>query len=77
MQKYFQLRARLVTELKKYPHIMDNHQAVVECDHLQYVNLCLSAIELRNNYACVFDIIRKNIDKIVKPKAGNATAHLY
>lgn len=58
-------------------HHQDYRQSVVECDHMQYVSLRLSAIELRNHYATLFDVVFKNIDKILQPKNEGGMQHIY
>ena len=65
---YHKLRAKYVEKVKKHPHIMDYRQAVVERDQQEYLRRKLALNELRSNYACLYDLITKNLDKVTKPK---------
>ena len=65
---YLKLRAKYVEKVKKHPHIMDYRQAVIERDQQEYLRRKLALNELRSNYACLYDLITKNLDKVTKPK---------
>ena len=68
--KYFMFRAKLANRIKKAPYIFDFIKALLEHDQKEYLSLRLSVVDLRNNYAILYDIISKNIEKIKKPR-GN------
>jgi len=70
MNKYFQTRAKLVTKVLRHPNIMDYRQAVMECDEMEYVNLKIGALDLRNNYIIMYDLLHKNLEKITKPRSN-------
>ncbi|CAM9683840.1 unnamed protein product [Heterosigma akashiwo] len=70
MNKYFQTRAKLVTKILRHPNIMDFRQAVLECDEMEYVNLKITALDLRNNYIIMYDLLHKNLERILKPRSS-------
>eukprot|EP01103_Thecamoeba_quadrilineata_P012443 TRINITY_DN3209_c0_g1_i1.p1 TRINITY_DN3209_c0_g1~~TRINITY_DN3209_c0_g1_i1.p1 ORF type:complete len:227 (+),score=53.69 TRINITY_DN3209_c0_g1_i1:76-756(+) len=74
MTKYFITRAKLFSKVKKYPEIEDYLHSVKELDDKEYVNLRLCALDLRNSYAILHDMITKNLDKIKKPRNSNHLA---
>jgi len=69
--KYHVARAKLISKILKYPLIDDYPQSVYEIDMKQYADNRLSSIDLRNNLAIVYDLITKNLDKIVKPRTSH------
>jgi len=62
--KYYIARAKLVTRCFKYPNLADFEVAVSEADQKQYLSNVLSLVDLRNNYALIYDLVIKNIDKL-------------
>ncbi|XP_025101006.1 proteasome activator complex subunit 3-like isoform X1 [Pomacea canaliculata] len=72
LSRYYVTRAKIITKIAKYPHVEDYRQAVRELDEKQIVCLRLTLCEMRNHYASLHDIIHKNMDKIKKPRSGNA-----
>jgi len=74
LSKYFMARAKLVSKVLKYPSIQDYRKGVEELDEKEYVNLKLSCLDLRNNYAILYDMITKNMDKIRTPRGSS---HLH
>jgi len=60
----------------KYPQIEDYRLGVVELDEKEYINMRMCALELRNTYAILYDLIHKNKDKIEKPRSSHH-ASLY
>jgi len=71
LSKYFVARAKLVSKALKYPGIQDYRKSVQELDEKEYVNLKLSCLDLRNNYAILYDMITKNMDKIRTPRTSS------
>lgn len=43
---------------------MDYRQSVVEADSLEFLNLRMAALELRNSYLVAYDLLAKNMDKL-------------
>lgn len=70
-QKYHQLRAKYVEKTLKHPHIDDFRRAIIERDQIEWMSRRNAIIDLRNNYATLFDMITKNLDKVTKPKGDN------
>ncbi|KAL7373165.1 hypothetical protein ABVT39_000371 [Epinephelus coioides] len=74
--KYFSERGDAVAKAAKQSHVGDYRQLVHELDQVQYMELRLVVLEIRNTYAVLFDIITKNYDKIKKPR-GDGKALIY
>ena len=70
-QKYHQIRAKYVEKTLKHPHIDDFRRAIIERDQMEFLSRRSALIDLRNNYATLFDMITKNLDKVTKPKGEN------
>jgi len=77
ISKYYMQRAKLVTKVMKYPNVKDYQLCIWELDEKEYTWLRLTAIDIRNNYAMLYDMIQKNYDRIEKPRQENAHAALY
>eukprot|EP01112_Ceratiomyxa_fruticulosa_P020612 TRINITY_DN707_c0_g1_i1.p1 TRINITY_DN707_c0_g1~~TRINITY_DN707_c0_g1_i1.p1 ORF type:complete len:243 (+),score=37.39 TRINITY_DN707_c0_g1_i1:191-919(+) len=77
ISKYFSSRAKLVTKVLKNPHVLDYRQAVKELDEEEYVTLQLCLLDLRNNYAIMYDMITKNLDKIKTPRRTDHLASIF
>lgn len=75
--KYYIARAKLVTKCFKYPNLADFETAVSEVDQKQYLNTVLSVVDLRNNYALIYDMIIKNMDKLENPRSSEHMSHLF
>jgi hypothetical protein len=45
---------------------MDYRQSVVEADSLEFLNLRMAALELRNSYLVAYDLLFKNQDKLTQ-----------
>lgn len=71
MSKYFATRARLVTKCLKHPDVEDYKRSIEEVDHMQAVNMRMCMLDLRNNYTILFDVLKKNDDRLDAP-ADNA-----
>eukprot|EP01114_Cavostelium_apophysatum_P019206 TRINITY_DN6125_c0_g1_i1.p1 TRINITY_DN6125_c0_g1~~TRINITY_DN6125_c0_g1_i1.p1 ORF type:complete len:249 (+),score=56.87 TRINITY_DN6125_c0_g1_i1:119-865(+) len=71
MTKYFITRAKLVSKVIKYPNVKDYRQSVVELDEKEFINLRLCALDLRNNYAILHDMIVKNLEKLKQPRTSH------
>ncbi|KAK3599413.1 hypothetical protein CHS0354_036429 [Potamilus streckersoni] len=76
ISRYFISRGKLISKVAKYPHIDDYRQCIKELDEQEFMSLRLMCCELRNNYASLYDMIIKNIEKIKKPRSAN-TENLY
>eukprot|EP00126_Sphaerothecum_destruens_P006090 Sdes_comp19208_c0_seq2m10077 len=75
--KYYVTRGKLVSKVLKYPHLDDYVRSVEELDEKELLNLKLCLIDLRNNYAILYDMITKNMEKIKKPRSTNLHNTMY
>lgn len=64
-------RGDLAAKLVRYPGVRDYEEAIREHDRKAVYRLKMHLTDMRNMYAVVFDILKKNIAKISKPKSGN------
>jgi len=71
ISSYHLNRGKVITKIAKYPHVEDFRQTVIEMDEKQALSIRLIALELKNHYAVLHDIIVKNWDKIKKPRNVN------
>lgn len=69
--KYHTVRGKLISKVAKYPHVGDYKQSVIELDEKMFMTARLVALELRNHYTTVHDILTKNLEKIKKPRSNN------
>lgn len=74
--KYFLDRGDAVAKAAKQQHVDDYRQLVHEIDEAQYSEIRVMVMEIRNQYAILYDIINKNFDKIKKPR-GESKALIY
>jgi proteasome activator subunit 3 (PA28 gamma) len=74
--KYLISRGELIKKVVKYPHVEDYHRSVQSLDEKQFVSLRFVALELRNHYTSVHDLLMKNLEKIKKPRS-NQTNSMY
>lgn len=68
---YHSTRGDLAAKLVKFPGVQDYEKAILEHDRKTVYRLKMYLTDIRNMYAVVFDIVKKNIGKISKPKSGN------
>ncbi|XP_056110121.1 proteasome activator complex subunit 1 [Rhinichthys klamathensis goyatoka] len=68
ISKYYSERGDAVAKASKQPHVGDFRQLVHELDQHQYCEFRIVALEIRNTYAMLYDVIIKNFDKIKKPR---------
>ena len=67
----------LCTQLCKYPHIADYAKCIYETDEKQFINMRISCVDLRTNYAVLLDMITKNMDKLRKPRNESNAMHMF
>ena len=63
VKKYY----TLCTKQKEY----EFSSSYIERDQMEWMSRRSAIIDLRNNYATLFDMITKNLDKVTKPKGDN------
>ena len=77
VSKYHFARGKRLTQMRKHANIEDYYNAARDMDEKQFINLCQSVYDLRNNYALLHDKITKNKEKLLKPKGDdNGQKHL-
>ena len=72
--RYFNVRAKIVSKIAKYPLLEDYRRALKEYDEKAFFSFKLMVTELRNMYAVMHDVIIKNYDKLIKPRTSHAHA---
>ncbi|CEO95185.1 Proteasome activator PA28 C-terminal domain-containing protein [Plasmodiophora brassicae] len=76
--KYYATRGKLITKLNKYPNVDDYHRGIAELDEKKHLLLRHCCLDLRNNYAVLFDMITKNKDRLEKPRGlSNHISSMY
>ena len=66
--RYFRDRGKIAENFARHPGVEDFRQALIERDQLEYFTLRLFLQDLRDNYATLHDLIKKNLEKIIAPK---------
>eukprot|EP01126_Amoeba_proteus_P055257 TRINITY_DN6848_c0_g1_i1.p1 TRINITY_DN6848_c0_g1~~TRINITY_DN6848_c0_g1_i1.p1 ORF type:complete len:213 (-),score=31.03 TRINITY_DN6848_c0_g1_i1:135-773(-) len=74
LTKYFVTRAKLVSKCQKYPTVEDYVESVYSLDEKVYIDLHMSTKDLRNNHAILYDMIQKNLEKIMKPRSSHTSS---
>jgi len=74
--RYHISRAKIVSKVAKYPHVMDYRRVIMELDEKEFLSMRLVVSELRNHYAALYDLISKNWEKIIVPRSSN-TDNMY
>ncbi|KAM4049467.1 proteasome activator complex subunit 1 isoform 1-T2 [Anomaloglossus baeobatrachus] len=68
ISKYLSDRGDAVAKASKSPHVGDYRALVQQLDESQYSELRITALEIRNFYATLCDVVIKNYSKIKKPR---------
>jgi len=68
LNRHLAQRAEVVIKCLKYPNVQDYAVALAELDQRQHIVLTHTCIDLRNNYAILFDIVKKNFAHLSNPK---------
>jgi proteasome activator subunit 3 (PA28 gamma) len=50
---------------------------VLEIDEKEFINLKLCCTDLRNNYAILYDMIGKNLERLEKPRPTNHMHQMF
>jgi len=72
--KYLISRGELVKKVAKYPHVDDYRRSVQSLDEKQFVSMRFIALELRNHYTSVHDLLMKNLEKIKRPRSAQTNS---
>ncbi|XP_066460121.1 proteasome activator complex subunit 1 isoform X2 [Eleutherodactylus coqui] len=76
ISKYLSDRGDAVAKASKSPHVGDYRALVHQLDESQYSELRITALEIRNFYATLCDVIIKNYSKIKRPR-GESKRLIY
>ncbi|KAJ1569937.1 hypothetical protein HK096_009312, partial [Nowakowskiella sp. JEL0078] len=68
INKYHTSRAKIAAKILKYPGIADFKNSINELDEVQWLNLRLTCDDIAQSYAVLYDRIKKNWDRIEKPR---------
>lgn len=74
LRHYFSSRAHLVAKSLRYPGVEDYSRSVVETDKNAYFLLSSEFWELQKVYSVVYDMISKNLEKILNPRGQEDTS---
>ncbi|KAI5102889.1 proteasome activator complex subunit 2, partial [Silurus meridionalis] len=76
INKYFSERGDAVAKASKETHVMDYRSLVHEKDEAAYCEIRVILLDIRGYYAELYDIISKNLEKVVNPK-GEEKPSMY
>lgn len=77
ISRYFSTRGKLISKKLKFGNVADWQINIAELDRKEYSNLRSMLVDLRNNYAILFDFIVKNREKLKQEKHGSSYEHMY
>ena len=66
---YHLTRAEIVARFSRYPGVQDYCRALEELDVKEFIQLRLIARQMRNSCYALQDMVKKNMDKVMKPRA--------
>jgi len=72
ISRYYMGRGKVISKVSKYPHVEDYRKLITELDEKEFLSLRIVVSEVRNHYAALYDLITKNMEKIVRPRTSNA-----
>ncbi|XP_026148453.1 proteasome activator complex subunit 2 isoform X2 [Mastacembelus armatus] len=76
INKYFSERGDAVAKASKETHVMDYRSLVHEKDEAIYSEIRVIVLDIRGFYAELYDIICKNLEKVINPK-GEEKPSMY
>ena len=80
--KFLMVRAKMVGKIHKHsdashaPARRAYHITLESLDEKQLRSVWIGWLDLRNNYAVIYDLLMKNIEKLVNPRSAN-TSNMY
>eukprot|EP01071_Lankesteria_metandrocarpae_P007556 Lankesteria_metandrocarpae@DN4717_c0_g1_i3.p1 len=74
---YFSERASLAKKIIRCPNIQDYREALREHDEKKWMFLRVTRIDMRNNYAMLYDLLSKNWERVVQPRSSNTSSMMY
>nr|CUU99511.1 hypothetical transcript [Hymenolepis microstoma] len=67
---YLLTRGKVSSKIIKWPGVRSYTDALIELDEMTYVRMRMTLQDIRNNYARLYDIYTKNINKILNPRSS-------
>ncbi|KAK8807697.1 hypothetical protein WA171_000648, partial [Blastocystis sp. BT1] len=64
---YHSTRGNYIVQMAANPSIMDYASCISQVDETQFFNIKLSLQSLRNDYALLYDLVTKNLEKLQAP----------
>ncbi|KAK8799844.1 hypothetical protein WA538_000517 [Blastocystis sp. DL] len=77
ISSYHSTRGNYVVQLAANPSIMDYASCISQVDECQFFNIKISLQNLRNNYALLYDLVTKNLEKLQAPSPHTDLLSLY
>ena len=80
--KFLMLRAKVVGKIQKHTGMghtapCQAYRSTLEAlDEKQLRSVWIGWLDLRNNFAVIYDLLMKNIEKLVNPRSAN-TSNMY
>ncbi|VDL59776.1 unnamed protein product [Hymenolepis diminuta] len=66
---YLLTRGKISTKIIKWPGVKAFTDALIELDEMTFVRIRMTLQDIRNNYARLYDLCTKNINKILNPRS--------
>ncbi|VDO06872.1 unnamed protein product [Rodentolepis nana] len=67
---YLLTRGKISSKIIKWPGVRSYTDALIELDEMAYVRMKMTLQDIRNDYARLYDLYTKNIDKILNPRSS-------
>ncbi|ETO20033.1 proteasome activator complex subunit 3 [Reticulomyxa filosa] len=77
LSSYHVERGRLISDICKYPQILNYKHALTLFDLQQYTVLKCMCNDLKIHYCCLYNIYTKNIDKLKQPRNTGSKFFIY
>lgn len=67
ISNYHTTRGNYIVQMVTNPSVMDYAKCISQVDETQFFNARLSIQSFRNNYALLYDLVTKNLEKLQAP----------
>ena len=67
ISNYYTPRGNYIVQMVSNPSVMDYAKCICQVDETQFFNTKLSIQSFRNNYALLYDLVTKNLEKLQAP----------
>lgn len=68
ISNYYTTRGNYIVQMVSNPSVMDYAKCICQVDETQFFNTKLSIQSFRNNYALLYDLVTKNLEKLQAPR---------